>query len=67
MITESNVHALYRVAETERVPSKIAPLPSRRSASARDAGMKPAKGILYGVLVGSLLWSALILGGVLLW
>jgi hypothetical protein len=67
MITESNVHALYRVSETERAPKEIAPPPSRRNVPTRDAGMRPAQGILYGVLIGSLLWSVLILGGVLLW
>ena len=67
MITELNVHALYRLPETDRVSKESAPPPSRRSIPARDAGIRPAQGILYGVLIGSLLWSALILGSVILW
>lgn len=67
MAIETKVQVPYHAPEPVRVPQEKDLPPAGSGAPARDAGIGPSQGILYGVLIGSLLWSALILLGVVLW
>ena len=64
MATETKVQVPYLVPEPVRFPKKNALPPPSRSG---DASIAPSQGVLYGVLIGSVLWAALILLGVVLW
>lgn len=64
MAIETNVQVPYYGRRPVRVPKEK---PARSDARTGDAGIRPSEGILYGVLIGSLLWSTLILLGVVLW
>ena len=64
MAIETNVQVPYYGRRPVRVPKEK---PARSSARAGNASIGPSEGILYGVLIGGLLWSTLILLGVALW